>query len=118
MARVEVYSGICGFTTEIKAASDDRQNVRLEVTSGCPDVLRIAKELNATTFDAFQEIGPCKQSGSIYSTKIMGICGKLPHVACPVPSGVCKAIEVAANLALPRDARIRVFRDEGPDKEA
>jgi hypothetical protein len=29
-----------------------------------------------------------------------------PHPACPVPSGILKAVEVAAGLALPRDASI------------
>ena len=31
MARVEVYSGICGFTTRITATSEDRQHVTLEI---------------------------------------------------------------------------------------
>ena len=42
----------------------------------------------------------------------MELCSELPHFACPVPAGVFKAIEVAAGLALPRDATIRVSRDE------
>jgi hypothetical protein len=112
MARTEIYAGICGFTTEVEAVSDDRRHVKLTVRSQCPDVLRISKELNAETFDAFEEIGPCKQAESIYNTRIMTICGRLPHVACPVPSGIAKAIEIAAGLALPRDARIRVLADK------
>lgn len=30
------------------------------------------------------------------------------HAACPVPAGIIKAIEVAAGLALPKDAKIEV----------
>ena len=108
MARTQTYSGICGFVTTVVAKSEDQQHVTLAVESTCPDVMRISKQLNARRFDAFQEIGPCKQPGSLYETKIMGICGNLPHVACPVPSGICKAIEVATGLALPRDAHIKV----------
>ena len=116
MARVQVYAGICGFTTTIETTSEDRQHVQLKIESGCPDVTRVSKKLNAETFDAFQEIGPCKQAGSIYETNVMRICGALPHVACPVPSGICKAIEVAAGLALPRDAHIEVTADEAGDQ--
>ena len=35
----------------------------------------------------------------------------LVHPACPVPSGTIKAIEVAAGLALPRDAHIRPSKE-------
>ena len=111
MARTQVHAGICGFVTTVVAKTEDQQHVTLTVESTCPDVIRMSKDLNSRTFDAFQEIGPCKQPGSLYETKIMGICSTLPHVACPVPSGICKAIEVAAGLALPRDAHITVSAD-------
>jgi len=112
MAKVRIYAGICGFTTHVEAASQDRQHVVLNVQSGCPDVTRVSRKLNGQTFDAYQEIGPCKQPGNMYETRLMCICGDLPHVACPVPAGVCKAVEVAAGLALPRDAHIQVFPEE------
>ena len=32
--------------------------------------------------------------------------------SCPVPSGIIKAIEVAAGLALPKDASIQVSKEE------
>jgi len=118
MARSKIYAGICGFTTEVEAESEDGQHVKLRVTSTCPDVVRISKALGSEVFDAFQEIGPCKQPGSLYETRIMRICGALPHVACVVPPGICKAIEVAAGLALPRDASIRVFADEKDEEES
>ena len=35
----------------------------------------------------------------------------LVHPACPVPSGIIKAIEVAAGLALPKDASIKPSKD-------
>ena len=34
------------------------------------------------------------------------------HAACPVPSGIIKAIEVAAGLALPKDAHIEVAQEK------
>jgi len=112
MARSQIYSGICGFTTNVETVSEDRQHVTLQVQSGCPDVTRISKKLNGLTVDAYVVIGPCRQPGCMYEGQVMRICGELPHVACPVPAGIHKAIEVAANLALPRDAFIKVSPDE------
>jgi hypothetical protein len=117
MAFTRTYAGICGFVTEVRATSGDGRHVRLKVASGCPDIIKIKKDLEAEEFDAYEEIGPCAQPGSMYDTKLMAICGRLPHVACPVPTGICKAMEVAARLALPRHARIEVYRGEGPEKE-
>jgi hypothetical protein len=34
------------------------------------------------------------------------------HAACPVPSGIIKAIEVASGLALPKDALIKVIQEK------
>lgn len=117
MARSRIYAGICGFTTTVEATSEDRQHVTLQIESNCPDVLRLAKKLSGQTIDAYAVIGPCAQPGSIYDTHIMDTAGIIiPHVACPVPAGIHKAIEVAAGLALPRDARIEVFADEAHDE--
>ena len=113
MAWVKISAGICGFTTQVEAASEDSQHVTVKLTSDCPDVIRMSKSFGGRTFDAFQEIGPCAQPGDMHDTRIMRICGALPHVACPVPSGICKCVEVAAGLALPRDARIEVRREAG-----
>ena len=117
MARVKIYAGICGFTTTVNATSEDKQHVTLRVESECPDVIHISKQLNGETFDSFVEIGPCKQPGNMYETRLMRICGELPHVACPVPPGICKAVEVAAGLALPRDAHIKVTREPGEEQK-
>ena len=115
MAWVKIDAGICGFTTKVTAATDDRQHVTVTVTSSCPDVIRIARAFEDETFDAFVEIGPCAQPGNMYDTHVMRICGGLPHVACPVPAGICKCIEVAAGLALPHDAHITVRRAPGEE---
>ena len=32
-------------------------------------------------------------------------------------AGICKALEVAAGIALPRDAKIEVFREDDPPKD-
>lgn len=107
MARAEINSGICGFITTVQARVDDDnpRNVRLHIESDCKAVLRLAQEL--TEVDPFQEFthrgeGP----------KTLQLAPKcLSHPACPVPAGIIKAIEVAAGLALPAEATIKISKD-------
>ncbi len=117
MGRATIHAGICGFVTDVRAASADRRHVTLKVRTTCPDVAKLVKTLEGETWDAFVEIGPCAQPGSMYETRLMGVCGALPHVACPVPAGIAKAIEVAAGLALPQDARIEVAAEPREEPE-
>ncbi|MEJ2210719.1 MAG: hypothetical protein P8129_17000 [Anaerolineae bacterium] len=101
MAKAEIHSGICGFTTRVKARQEGR-NVVLEIESDCDAIQRLAEEL--TEVEPFGEItfrgeGPrTLKAGAKYCH----------HPACPVPVGIIKAIEVEAGLALPADATITV----------
>ena len=76
--------------------------VLLTIESECEAVQRLAAEL--TQADPFREVtfsgaGPLTlQLAAKY----------LPHAACPVPVGIIKAVEVAAGLALPADATIKL----------
>ena len=105
MASAEIDSGICGFCTTVRTASDDGRTVRLEFETTCEHVQKLAEHLQEV--DAYQEIsyrgeGPLTfQLSSQY----------LVHPACPVPSGIIKAVEVQAELAFPKDARITPSKD-------
>lgn len=106
-AHVHVDAGICGFHTQIKASSEDDQHVAFAVTSTCPHIEAAARELGEV--DAFSEIF-CKP----HETQTYEVLSRhIPHVACPVHSGVLKAIEAAAHLALPKEAVIRFVEDAG-----
>jgi hypothetical protein len=102
MSHVEVQAGICGFVTQIEAAvGDDGQTVRLHIDSTCEYVRNLAQQL--AEVDAYQEIS-FRRSGP----KTLQLAPQhLKHPACPVPAGIIKAIEVAAGLALPKDAVIK-----------
>lgn len=105
MARVTVHSGVCGFTTHIEAMpAADGRHVDLAIDSDCMAVLKLAAEL--TQVDAFREIS-FRGEGPL-TLRLAPRC--LNHPACPVPSGIIKAVEVAAGLALPAEARIEVER--------
>jgi len=107
-AKIKVDAGICGFKTVISANSEDNMNVDLKVVSPCD----IIKELAAlykeqTPINAYQELSPqnesviLKLSRSVLMTK--GACE-----ACVVPAAVCKAMYIAAGLALPKDVSMEV----------
>jgi hypothetical protein len=98
MARIVVEAGICGFTTTITATSADRQHVTISYETDCPHAARAKADL--TEVDAFQEMFKKPHETRVYQT--------LPHTACPLYSGFLKAIEVAAGLALPKDAHMAI----------
>jgi len=105
MSHVEVQSGICGFVTRIEAVLlDDEQTVRLTIQSDCPDVRKLAEQLPEV--NAFREISYRREGPQ--TLRLAPQC--LPHPACPVPAAIIKAAEVAANLALPKDAVIKVSK--------
>jgi hypothetical protein len=106
MATVEIDAGVCGHTTTVAAERGDGYSVRVSLDSTCPHVQKIAPEV--AEVDALEQIGlrdglpPVLQSAYTHCA----------HAACPVPSGLVKAIEVAAGLALPRDVSV-IIKKEG-----
>lgn len=101
-----VTAGICGMTATIKATSTDQFGpVTLEIESDCPHVQKLASEL--TEVNPFEEIG-FRGEGP----KTLRLAAKhCKHAACPVPSGIIKAVEVASGLALPKEVKIDVSKE-------
>lgn len=101
---VEVTSGICGFTTRIKAVKGDGKNIRLSLVSDCEMVTKMKEEVAEldmmVAFIRFLD-NPVYRSASRC----------LKHVACPVPSGILKALEVEAGLCLPKNASIVFIKE-------
>jgi hypothetical protein len=89
--------------TEIRATSDDQSGmVNLEINTRCENIQKLAgdlKTVNPIEEISFRGDGP----------KTLRMAAKhCKHSACPVPSGIVKAVEVASGLALPKDASIKV----------
>jgi hypothetical protein len=105
VATAEIFAGVCGFTTRVEAHKNEDDQVVLHIESECQAIGRLAEQL--TEVDPFREFtfrgkGPLTlQLGSKYCS----------HAACPVPTGIIKAIEVEAGLALPVDVTIKVSKD-------
>lgn len=102
MATARINAGVCGFHTIVKAQARENFLTALQIESQCEAIQRLAKhltEVNALNEISFQGDPPeTLQKGAEYCS----------HAACPVPSGILKAIEVAAGLALPVDATIEI----------
>ena len=100
MASAEIESGICGFCTTVRTTAEGRK-VRVEFETDCGYVEQLAEAL--TEVDPFKEIS-YRGEGPV---TLRLAAEHLIHPACPVPSGIIKAIEVEAGLALPKDASIK-----------
>jgi hypothetical protein len=104
MSTTTIHAGICGFTTTVRAEAEGFA-CTLSIETDCPNIDRLRAELQKV--DALRELSWKGQQPLVYELAAR----HLPHAACPVPSGVIKAVEVACNLALPADARIEVSAD-------
>jgi hypothetical protein len=105
MASAEIESGICGFCTTVKTTSEGSRRVRVEFETECGYVEQLAEALQEV--DPFQEIS-YRGEGPV---TLRLAAEHLVHPACPVPSGIIKAIEVEAGLALPKDASIKPAKE-------
>lgn len=99
MAKVNIEPGVCGFNTLVQAEATTDFNAKLTIQSNCPHVRKIADQFGE--FDAMKELFKKGQS------EILTLClANLPHITCPVPVGLLKALEVSTGLALPKETKI------------
>jgi hypothetical protein len=95
---LHVDAGVCRFHTTIRACSDDEGNIIYEIESGCPHAKKLQENMpqGITPFDALRM--PFSEN------PIYECCGRmLAHSACPIPSALIKAAEVAAGFGLKRN---------------
>jgi len=105
MAKADIFAGICGFNTTVQTTMNGR-TCHLDIQSECNAIQRLAE--NLLEVDPFKEISFRRQLPQTYEAAHQ-YCS---HAACPVPSGIIKAIEVEAGLALPKDVSIHITKGE------
>ena len=103
MAKAEILSGICGFKTTVATTMDGR-HCNITIDSDCESIQHLAEELKRV--DPYQEISFRRSMPLTYQMASQ----HCAHAACPVPSGIIKAIEVEARLALPADVSITLSK--------
>jgi len=99
MTKVVIESGVCGFTTEVTVEKETKKSARVTIRSECEHVRKMQEDVQALDMmAAFTDFlrNPVYRAASKH----------LKHAACPVPSGILKALEAELGLSLPRDARI------------
>lgn len=106
MIKTEIVAGVCNLNTTIQADSSDGMTVELVIQSDCPQIKALAAELDSV--NAFAELfKPMNQSRVLE----LAAAHKL-HTTCVVPVGIMKAIEAAANMALPARASVEMEKQE------
>jgi len=107
-ASVEIDAGICGFRTTACVNSEDNQNVTFDIDTNCEKITRLAQNLGEKGhIDAYQEISPGGPAVIMTAAEenLTGCCA-----GCAVPAGLFKAMQVAADLALPKDITIKLAK--------
>ena len=100
--KVTVDAGVCKMITVVNAKTNDDGYVEVDIKSDCPYVLKMSWAIKPVF--AFTVV-----ESPMNETEIYELASKnLAHTACPVPSGILKAIEVAGELGIKRDAYIKI----------
>jgi len=102
MTRVNINPGVCGFQTQVRAESEDHQEVKVRVMSGCKAVQEMMAALG-DTFDAYELCLAKPGTGPLYEYAAEHFPA---HAGCPVLAGITKCAEAECRLALKRDAAI------------
>jgi hypothetical protein len=105
VAIVEVLPGVCGFKSRIVANGDEMYNVTLEITGDCEHIRQLAQQVPQVA--GFKELRLPISENAIYRAAAQ--CKT--HAACPVPSAILKAIEVALGMALPADVHMSIRKE-------
>jgi len=103
LAKAEIFAGICGFNTEVEATMEGSV-CKLKITSQCDAIQRLAEEL--TQVEPYDEIAFKSKIPRTLELSTQ----HCHHAACPVPSGIIKAIEIESGLALPADVAIKLSK--------
>jgi Family of unknown function (DUF6951) len=106
ITHVDVDPGICGFCCQIQATSPKKRVVRLTIVgSDCEHIKQLNTEIGEMGLkDLF--IPLCRNPVMVAAERAG--C----HPACPVPTALIKAAEVAMGLALPKAVKIHIRLEE------
>lgn len=94
-----IMAGACGFTTRAKADFDEKSgNCTLSFDTNCPHFAKVAAVLH--------EVHPDEEFNWEKSRIHAAMHANCSHTACPVPSGIVKAVQTACGKKAPATATI------------
>jgi pentose-5-phosphate-3-epimerase len=109
MTKVEVNSGACGFSVLISAEKGKDKKVHISLETDCEMVKEMLSDISTIDMMTLFSGWP---NNPVYKSAAQ----HLKHVSCPVPSGILKAVEVEAGLAVPKEVKV-VFLDRKDTKK-
>ena len=99
MTKVIVNTGACGFTVTITAKKGKDKKIHISLDTECEMVKKMQEDISILDIRAAftnHLNNPVYQSAS----------KNIKHIACPVISGILKAVEAEAGLSLPKNVSI------------
>jgi hypothetical protein len=112
MTKMNVFAGICGFSTKITSIDRGDYKATLHIESECPNWVKVNQIFEQKELNVMTELFKDRETGKLQSEFIDTALTTIPHVSCPVISGALKALEVSVGLALPKDASITFIQEE------
>jgi len=107
MVEVNIIAGICGLSTKVIANKGNGYEASFQLETQCPNWKSVNDQLGGQSLDMLNELFRNRETGEIRSIVIETALNTIPHLSCPVISGILKALEVSAGLALAKDASIQ-----------
>jgi len=102
MATIQVDPGVCGMVSTVTVGTEDGQTCKMSVLTPCEAVKAMAEEL--AEFDGFAAAFTEFSENPVYAAATK----HYKHAACPVPSAIIKAAELACGLALSKDVAFKM----------
>lgn len=99
MTRIIIDSGICGFKVEIRAKKKKDKKIEISIDTECEMVKKMFEDIEILDMMA-------AFTGYLSNPVYVSAAKHIRHIACPVPAGILKAIEVESGIALPGDVRM------------
>ncbi len=99
MTKLRVEPGVCGLTAVITAESEDGMTATVTIESQCGRIQKLAEGMEEE-IDAYSVCMP-SPGQKPFPAQLFEENGL--HPACPVVSGIVKAIEAECGLALKKD---------------
>jgi hypothetical protein len=106
-AEARVDAGICGYSAVVNVeAQDPLGTAAVTLDTECPHLMRLGEGLDVEIIDVVK--GGCE---SETFRKLSSVVPAM-HCPCPVVTGIFHAVRIAAGLALPREIRIALTKNE------
>lgn len=104
MTKLTIHPGICGYVIGVSARKTNDKKVLISIDTECETVQQMKDDI--AMLDWKEAL-----TGFIENPVYRSADRCLQHIACPVPSGILKALEVELGICLPEDVTITFSKE-------